>query len=72
MKRTLEGFQTAYCPKFSEDRRIAVSLIESVALGDIRRYGWTRFNCPEYQSCEHVIDKDCPFLIDVLSRFARR
>lgn len=72
MERFAEGFQSAYCPKFEENRRLDIGLAESISLGNIRRYGLTYFNCPEFYQCEYVdTHNECPFAHELLSRFSR-
>lgn len=60
----------AYCPKFDDDRRIRLRLIELVERDGSKVYKFPTFNCLEQFRCERFNRRDgCPFIVEVANRF---
>ena len=71
MDRVISKMQTAYCPKFDEQRTIFMGLIIHPALAkDFFRID--EFDCEEETTCEYLQNNgECPFITAVVNRYCR-
>ena len=71
-EKNVEGFFTAYCPKFNQQRTIKAKLSEQYGLGGVKYRDYKFFNCPDCMTCEYFVkSRMCPFIVEAFSCFDR-